>query len=99
MSRGDCLRWLDRKGYPRPPKSSCTFCPFHSDAIWQALRDKDPAAWSQAVEIDTRIRTLWHGRAGDLFLHRSMKPLGEAPLTGDSQPDLFGNECEGMCGV
>lgn len=31
VSRRDCLRWLERHGYPIPPKSSCVGRPFHSD--------------------------------------------------------------------
>ena len=42
MTRGDCLQWLARHGYPEPPKSSCTFCPFHSDAAWRAMKLTDP---------------------------------------------------------
>lgn len=101
MSRGDCLRWLERRGYPIPGKSSCTFCPYHSDAAWAAIRDGDPAAWAEAVEVDGRIRDLWRGqRKGTrLYLHRSLQPLREVEFTSDRQPDLFTNECEGMCGV
>jgi hypothetical protein len=35
-------------------------------------------------------------------MHKSLKPLAEVDLrTHDEigQPDLFANECEGMCGV
>lgn len=27
MTREDCVAWLDKHGYPRPPKSACVFCP------------------------------------------------------------------------
>ena len=40
--------------------------------------------------------------SGELYLHPSLKPIGEADLgTSDSnQLDLFAtDECEGMCGV
>lgn len=40
MARSDCLRWLDRHGYPQPPKSACIGCPFHSDAVWRAGEDE-----------------------------------------------------------
>jgi hypothetical protein len=106
MSRGDCLLWLERNGYPIPPKSACTFCPFRSDHEWRNLRDSDPKGWQQAIEVDTAIRGTESGYAKDLkfkpFLHRSLKPLAEVDLRTDAevgQPDLFMNECEGMCGV
>jgi len=35
-----------------------------------------------------------------LFLHSSMTPLADVDLDPDrDQVDMFGNECEGMCGV
>lgn len=101
MTRHDCLRWMSARGYPSPPKSSCTFCPYHDNAQWAATK-ADPEAWAQALEIDNRIRALWHGRVpSGLYLHRSLKPLVEVDFEADDkrQPSLFGNECEGMCGV
>lgn len=104
MNRNDCLRWLERNGYPTPPKSACTFCPFHSDEQWRNLRDTDPVAFAGAVKLDVAIR---HGLRSDnltgkLFLHDSLVPLSEVDLSTHrerGQPDLFNNECEGMCGV
>jgi hypothetical protein len=96
MSRNDCLRWMSERQYPQPPKSSCIGCPYHSNDQWRALT---PEEFADAVMIDRQIR---NSRAkGQLFLHRSCLPLDEidfgveAPLA----PDLFNNECEGMCGV
>ena len=62
----------------------------------------DPEAWAQAVEIDWRIRNLWHGRVpSQMFLHRSLVPLDEVVFQSeaDSPRDPFNSECEGMCGV
>lgn len=104
MTRADCLAWIAKHSYPTPPKSSCTFCPFHDAEQWAATRS-DPAAWSQAVEMDERVRHLWAGRVPTpIYLHRSLKPLAEAveqqrAERDDETLDLFGNECEGMCGV
>ena len=104
MRRWDCERWLERQGYPIPPRSACVYCPYRSDREWRWVKDNDPEGWATAVEID-RIMRRGPGRqqlGGDWFVHRSMKPLDEADLRNDDergQPDLFGNECEGMCGV
>ena len=37
----------------------------------------------------------------EAFIHRSLKPLDEVAFKVDdpNQIDMFGNECEGMCGV
>jgi hypothetical protein len=102
MSRWDCLRWLEQHDYPIPPKSSCVGCPFHSDAMWREIRDNDPEAWAQAVAVDREIRVGLRGVRGEVYLHRSAVPLEEADIRTPAdrgQLDLFGNECEGLCGV
>lgn len=41
-------------------------------------------------------------RKSEAFIHRSLRPLEEVDLRNDyerGQPDLFGSECEGLCGV
>ena len=102
MTRRDCLRWLERRDYPMPPKSACIGCPFHSDAHWRDMRDNDPEAWAHAVEIDHLIRRGFRSLRGDVYLHRSAMPLDQVDLATDAdrgQLDLWPNECEGMCGV
>lgn len=102
MTRRDCLDWLRRHDYPTPPKSACIGCPYHSDAVWRAMRDEDPDAWADAVDVDRLIRSGMRGVRGEVFLHRSAVPLSEVDLSTDTdrgQLDLFANECEGMCGL
>jgi len=101
MSRNDCLRWMERKGYPTPPKSSCIGCPFHNDNQWRALRDGAPAEWQDAIEMDRAIRDQ-PGFRGKQFMHPSLKPLDQVDLStpeDHGQLNLFINECEGVCGV
>lgn len=101
FSRNDCLRWLERRGYPEPPKSSCVGCPFHNDGQWRQLRDSSPDEWQDAIKIDKAIR-LQTGFKGEQYMHRSLKPLGEVDLStpeDHGQLNFFNNECEGMCGV
>jgi hypothetical protein len=102
MTRWDCIRWLKARGHDVPPKSACTFCPYHSNAEWRHLRDTDSAGWRQAVEIDNLIRGGVRGTKFALYLHKSMKPLETCDLSTEEdkgQQSLFGNECEGICGV
>jgi hypothetical protein len=101
MNRNDCLRWMERKGYPLPPKSSCIGCPYHSDHEWRAIK-ADPESWADAVMLDKIIREPASGIDGQQFMHRSCKPLDEVDLStaaDHGQVDMFNNECEGMCGV
>lgn len=100
-SRSDCLLWLERAGYPIPGKSSCIGCPFHSNEEWRKVK-ANPAEWADAIEFDRAIRNGIRGTRDQLFVHRSLVPLDEVDLRTHAelgQPDLFNNECEGMCGV
>ena len=104
-SRQDCLDWLESRGYPRPPKSACIGCPFHSNAEWSAL---SPAELADAVEVDRLIReadALWHPdtaerMVGRPYLHSSLVPLSEVRFASATDNDVgFGDECGGVCGV
>lgn len=102
MTRWDCQLWLQRNGYPTTLKSACIGCPFHDNAYWRWLRDERPEEWRDAVEFDKAIRKGLSGVLNDAYLHRSLVPLDEADLgdvEGQMELDLWGNECEGMCGM
>lgn len=101
MSREDCLRWMERNGYPRPAKSACTFCPYHGDALWRDMKANDPESFAQAVRVDEMIRGGVTGTKKRLYLHRSLTPIAEVDFrTAEDagQWRLFGDECEGLCG-
>ena len=100
MTRADCLRWLAERGYPEPPKSACIGCPFHNNEGWRRIKAQ-PEEWTDAVEFDRAIRALPRVQ-GQAFLHSSARPLDEVDLRTREERgelNLFGNECEGMCGV
>lgn len=100
-SRSDCLLWLERNKYQIPGKSSCIGCPFHSDEEWRRIKS-NKTEWDDAVEFDRIIRNGIRGTRDNLFLHRSLVSLDKVDLRTNlevGQPDLFNNECEGMCGV
>ena len=103
LTRNDCLAWMRDQGYPEPPRSSCVFCPYHSDNEWRRLQDNEPAEFAKAVKFDAAYRKAMAGVTGfrgTAYLHRSRIPLGEIDFDKPSdQPSLFGNDCEGVCGV
>lgn len=102
MSRHDCLLWMERNSFPKPPRSACVYCPHHSNAEWRRLRDEEPEAWNRAVEFDAKIRVGIHKVKAKCFVHRDCVPLPEVDLSTDDERGqglLWGNECEGMCGV
>lgn len=108
MNRHDCLLWLKRNGYQQPPKSACLICPYTSDARRRELRDKAPEDWRRLVNFDHAMRAAQKATVngaritGTLYVHRSCKPIDEVDLSTEEdngQMAMFGNECEGMCGV
>jgi hypothetical protein len=100
MSRKACLEWL-QWNWPYPvPRSSCLGCPFHSDHEWRQIK-ANLAYWADVVEFDKAIRHSG-GMRGQVFLHRSLKPLDEVDLStaeDNGQLNLFNNDCTGICGV
>jgi hypothetical protein len=106
MTRTHCLAWFDAHNLPRPPKSACTFCPYHDDALWRDMKLNDPESFADAVAIDNAIRPGIAGprtpENGQWFIHRSAKPLDEVDFRSAEdagQLSMFDDECEGMCGV
>lgn len=106
MTRSACLDWCERHGYPRPPKSACTFCPYHDDGLWRTMKRDDPDGFTDACAIDEAIRPGMPGPkrpdGEQWYVHTSRIPLrlvDFSTLEDHGQGRLFGNECEGMCGV
>lgn len=110
MTRQDCLTWMQERGYPKPPRSACVFCPYHDDEEWLRLKRDEPEEFAKAVGIERAAAaaacssTMAHA----VFLHKSRIPLDQVDFeklvavsaaAKKAQLNLFGNECEGMCGV
>lgn len=98
MTRLDCLAWIESKGFRRPPTSSCIGCPYHSDAFWSEMKAERSEEFSDAVEFDLGIRKL-RDLHSDAFLHASRRPLSGVRFDVDRTPDMFGEECFGLCGT
>lgn len=107
MKRHDCLLWMERHGFPRPPRSACVMCPFRNTADWRDLRDTDPEGWERAIAYDRLVRDAGdafgsRGITGEAYVHFSARPLADVDLSTEEdrgQMSLFGAECQGMCGV
>ena len=99
ISRKDCFDWMEKNKYPKPPRSACTFCPFHSDSEWKYVK-QDKEEWDKVVAFDKKIRNGWGKVKDNLYLHKSGKPIDEVNFdeVKDDQLNLFENECEGPCG-
>lgn len=100
MRRSQCIDWLFTN-YPaiKPKKSACLGCPFHNDNEWRQIKEQ-PEYWQDVTEFDDAMRNC-DGMRGDIFLHPKRIPLRDVDLSNphEDQIDLFGQECEGMCGI
>lgn len=108
ISRAECINWMESQGYPKPPRSACVYCPFHSNNEWRRLRDEEPEEFALAVQFEkdlqrTHTNIVSNGKlVGVPYLHKSLVPLDQVDLSTDTergQMTLWDNECEGMCGV
>lgn len=98
LNRNDIKAWYRSKGFAIPPKSSCVFCPYHSDYTWEEMKRSAPDDFAAAVAVDEAIRnSSIKGIESPIFLHRSLKPLSEVQFDPDSKIE-FG-ECSGTCHV
>jgi hypothetical protein len=113
LTRSDCMKWMSENGYPKPPRSACTFCPYHSNEEWLRIKNGDQEEWKAVVELDKAIRSQERFKEknkgsstlkDEIFLHRSCLPIDQVDFEEKKekkQGDLFEGfklECEGMCG-
>lgn len=99
MSRGDCVSYVEKILGKKPPRSSCLFCPFHNDKEWLAVKNGPADEWQKVIDVEKKLQE--SKKLNSIpFLHRDMKPIETVDFyDGSDQLDMFGNECEGMCGV
>jgi len=101
LRRHQCIAIVQEARLGEPQKSSCVFCPYHSDTFWRRLKEHHPQEFTRAVKFDRVIRDMsTSGVRSPVYLHRSLQPLDEVDFTEYQRSfDGFGNECEGYCGV
>ena len=109
IRRSDCIEWMEINNFPTPPRSACTFCPYHSNQEWRMIKE-NKEEWDEVVKIDKMIRDQEKFKKNKkedyhldkIYLHRDCKPIDEVDLREkDDQTGQYSllDECEGMCGV
>jgi hypothetical protein len=107
LRRSDCVEWMKKNNYPTPPRSACTFCPYHTNTEWRRIRE-NKKEWDEVVALDKAIREGTKRNTDQVFLHKDCVPLDEVDLrtaAEKGQKELFYEDfgqldnCEGMCGV
>lgn len=103
MDRDDCLDWMKDHGYPPPPRSACTFCPFHNDDSWLALAPDELLAVAEKERELQAAYARTTAMNGTPYFHEKRIPILEVKFKPSEnhgkQRRLFGSECAGMCGV
>ena len=98
ITRSDCIKFLEERGFNNIKNSSCVFCPYHSNKNWKEIKQNYPKEWKKVIKVDKAIRESSKRGVNDkLYLHRSLKPINKAYLQED-QEELFMCE-EGYCGI
>tara|TARA_Y100000034_G_C6809655_1_gene363784 strand:+ start:119 stop:1021 length:903 start_codon:yes stop_codon:yes gene_type:complete len=110
MVRNESIRLVERFGLPTPPRSACTFCPYHNVHQWKSIKKNFPDEFQEVIEFEKQVQERLKeqekkGKStykGVPYFHSSCKPIGEVNF-GEEQYDLFGdgflNECDGLCGI
>jgi hypothetical protein len=73
VSRQDCIEIVRAAGWPDPPRSACTQCPYRSNQEWIEQRDNEPADQMDAILLERELRK----RDPHVYFHRSCVPLDE----------------------
>lgn len=95
MNRRNCITWMEERQYPKCPRSSCIFCPFHSRPEWAEMHDNAPADWKRVNEFDVAFRSAHPNGA---YLVAERVPLANIDFKRRDEYGLdFENECEGHC--
>ena len=101
MTREDCIRYIQSRGFPVPPKSGCFYCPFQRINQWKELRSNHPDLWQRAIELEkngshypemTLSNFKRHGKP--LTLEEVDKKLGTSLY--DFEEETV-EECSGSC--
>lgn len=99
INRDECKAIIFSAGLPIPPKSSCWFCPFHTNGVWQEMREQEPGQFAKAVELESMLSDrLMKLQGQPAYFHNRKRPLLEATIPGPSEEDGMIDTCEsGYC--
>jgi hypothetical protein len=76
ITRQECIRIIADAGLPRPPKSSCWFCPYKKLSTWRVMQAEEPELFNKAVALEKIISSKWTSRRKDnIYLTSTNKPL------------------------
>ena len=103
ISREDCEKYILACGYELPEKSACVGCPYHSNATWESLNDKELEEVMHVEQIlnhfikNSPLGTRPYFANGIRF-HSSMRPMYERPFDTEKE-DVDMLSRDGVCGA
>jgi hypothetical protein len=102
VRRRDAYRIVEESGLPRPPRSACWFCPFHTRAEWARLRREEPDLFWKAVELERilaeRRESLGRDRVWFTDFLRPLDEVVQDQLTFEDEHAGDGATCDtGAC--
>ncbi len=88
MNRILCARYIQKKGYDPPPKSSCYFCPQQTIAGWKEIRREYPDLFCKAEQLEKRNMEYRKSKGKKpMFLYSNAKPL--RVVVDENQDQMF----------
>jgi hypothetical protein len=103
IRRNESINYVNKLGLKPPQRSSCFFCPFHSNLYWQWLKDFYSDEFQRAVDFEKTVQTRQNDYSTDkIFLHKACKPLDQIQFSDKDQLNMFPeliDECGGECGI
>lgn len=97
--RGMTKEYVIKHTGETPPKSACRICPYRDDAGWIEMKKNHPQIFEEVCDFEMKLQAVNERLVNPPFIHGSLTPLWKAQFRNQDQLSLFGNECEGMCGV
>ena len=78
LRRIDCYKIIEEAGLPKPPRSACYFCPFHSMDAWRTLKRETPDLFAKSVDLEHLLnkRRAMLGK-DKVWLTRHARPLDQ----------------------
>ena len=61
IRRKRCIEWMEENNFPKPPRSACTFCPYHSNEEWRKIKE-NKEEWEEVVKLDKMISDIHYNR-------------------------------------
>jgi hypothetical protein len=78
LGRRDAYQIISEAGLPKPPRSACWFCPFHTRTEWSHLKRDHPELFARAEQLEATILEKRAELGRDAaFLTPYMRPIGE----------------------